>query len=86
MRPFNGLINIRILKHNIRGLPTQFKSNFLQSRSLGDFFAHGSRPSERDFIDTWVTYDGSASDFTETGYDVDCARGEPRFLDQGAEK
>ena len=66
MTPFDGLFDIRVLENDIRALPTEFKSNFLQSCGFGDFFAHGGGAGECDLIDSRVTHDCGAGDFTES--------------------
>jgi hypothetical protein len=85
MRPLDSLVNIGILKDDIRTLPTQFQGNLLQPRRPHDFLAHGGGSSEGNLVDTRVSHQGRTGRFSEAREDVHDAGRKPRSFDEGAE-
>ena len=82
--PVNRLLEICIVKDNVRALSTEFKSDVLEV-ALGSSFhnlsANDGRASEGDLIDTIVLADGLTSDWPVSNDEVKDTRGEANFID-----
>lgn len=83
--PRDGVVNIGIFEDNVGGLATQLEGNLLEvalGSGLEDGTADGGGTGEGDLVNVHVAGDGSTSDTTETGDNVDHTRGEASLLDE----
>ena len=85
MRPFDSLLDIRILKDDVGTLATQLQRHLLQARRPHDFLTHSRGAGEGDFVDARVSHEGRTGRLSKAGKDVDDARRKPCFFDEGAE-
>lgn len=83
--PRDGVVNVSILEDDVGGLATQLEGDLLEvalGRGLEDGTADHGGTGEGDLVNVHVAGDGSTSDTTETGDDVDHTRGEASLLDE----
>ena len=83
--PFHSLLQIRIVKDDIRTLPSQFERDVLQircRRRSHDFPSDQQRTRERDFFDQRVLADRLADDRSVPVHDVNHTGREPSIVEQ----
>lgn len=83
--PRDGVVNVSILEDDVGGLATQLEGDLLEvalGSGLEDGTADSSGTGEGNLVNVHVAGDGSTSDTTETGDDVDHTRGETSLLDE----
>lgn len=85
VRPRDGVVDVSVLEDDVGGLAAQFEGDLLEvalGSGLEDGTADGGGTGERNLVNVHVAGDGSTSDTTETGDDVDHTSGEASLLDE----
>ena len=83
--PRNRVLDICIIKDNIRALATKLQCNLLQIRTSSRFHnlsADNGRSSECNLVNVHVGREGSTCHFAEAGNNIDNTGGETSFFDQ----
>lgn len=83
--PRDSVFNIRIVEDDIRALATKLQSDLFQIRASSRFHnlsANNGRPGESDLVNVHVGGEGSTSDLSEAGEDVDNTRWKTSFFDE----